>query len=108
MLIPRLRLSQQRGDLAKRIELLLEEFAAEDPGGEATQRRDTAIFGPCRVWEEKSPPRCLAKLHKLSQRDYHPLRCYAGSVPITRQSGKKTTVVMWQGCNERLRNALYH
>ena len=44
----------------------------------------------------------------IAERDYHALRCYGGAAPITRQSGKKKSVSMRQGCNERLRNALYH
>lgn len=44
----------------------------------------------------------------IADRDYHALRAYAGSAPITRQSGKKTVVLMRRGCNDRLRNALYH
>jgi transposase len=44
----------------------------------------------------------------IADRDYHGLRCYAGTAPVTRQSGKKTVVLMRHGCNERLRNALYH
>ena len=44
----------------------------------------------------------------IAELDYHALRCYAGTAPITRQSGKKMVVIMRQGCNERLRNALYH
>ena len=46
--------------------------------------------------------------HAIAERDYHALRCYAGSAPITRQSGKTAVISMRQGCNERLRNALYH
>jgi transposase len=44
----------------------------------------------------------------IAERDYHALRCYSGSAPITHQSGKKKVVLMRRGCNERLRNALYH
>lgn len=44
----------------------------------------------------------------LAERDYHALRSYAGVAPITRQSGKRQTVMMRQSCNERLRNSCYH
>jgi transposase len=44
----------------------------------------------------------------LANRDYHALRAYAGVAPVTRQSGKKATVLMRYGCNLRLRNAVYH
>lgn len=44
----------------------------------------------------------------LGERDYQALRAHAGVAPITHRSGKKRSVVMRQGCNGRLRNALYH
>lgn len=45
----------------------------------------------------------------LRERDYHALRALAGAAPVTRRSGKcKPLVLMRQGCNRRLRNALYH
>jgi transposase len=44
----------------------------------------------------------------LADRDYHALRSYGGTAPITHQSGKRRSVVMRQGCNQRLRNAIYH
>jgi transposase len=44
----------------------------------------------------------------ISDRDYEALRSYAGVAPVTRQSGNKKTVVMRRGCNNRLRNAVYH
>ena len=44
----------------------------------------------------------------LSRRDYHALRAHAGIAPVTRQSGKHTTVSMRRACNARLREAFYH
>jgi transposase len=48
----------------------------------------------------------------IAERDYHALRCYSGAAPhpegTRHQSGKKKVVLMRRGCNERLRNALYH
>src|SRR5262249_59115110 len=44
----------------------------------------------------------------LADRDYRALRAYAGVAPVTRQSGKRATVLMRYGCNLRLRNAIYH
>jgi transposase len=44
----------------------------------------------------------------LRARDYEALRALAGVAPITRQSGKKKTVVMRHACNPRLREATYH
>ena len=44
----------------------------------------------------------------IVDRDYQALRSYAGVAPVTRQSGNKKIVVMRRGCNNRLRNAVYH
>ncbi len=57
----------------------------------------------------KSPPRALSEASQaIAERDYHALRCYSGAAPVTHQNGKKKSVLMRRGCNERLRNALYH
>jgi transposase len=44
----------------------------------------------------------------IAQRDYYALRAHSGIAPVTRQSGKSKQVDMRCGCNERLRNAMYH
>ena len=44
----------------------------------------------------------------IRERDYEALRCYAGTAPVTRQSGKRKTVGMRQACSPRLRNAVYY
>lgn len=44
----------------------------------------------------------------IAERDYHGLRCYTGAAPVTRQSGNKKVILMRQGCNQRLRNAVHH
>jgi transposase len=44
----------------------------------------------------------------LAERDYHALRTHAGIAPVTKQSGKRRSVVMRYACNGRLRYALYH
>jgi transposase len=44
----------------------------------------------------------------LAERDYYALRTHAGIAPVTKQSGKRRTVVMRYACNDRLRYALYH
>jgi transposase len=40
--------------------------------------------------------------------DYRRLRCYAGTAPVTKQSGKNRRVLMRHGCNHRVREACYH
>ena len=44
----------------------------------------------------------------LAARDYHGLRAQAGVAPVTRQSGRRTLVVMRYACNPRLRHAVHH
>ncbi len=44
----------------------------------------------------------------IRERDYKSLRCYAGTAPVTRQSGKRKTVGMRQGCSPRSRNAVFY
>ena len=44
----------------------------------------------------------------IRERDYESLRCYAGTAPVTRQSGKRKTIAMRQACSPRLRNAVFH
>ncbi len=44
----------------------------------------------------------------IRERDYESLRCYAGTAPVTKQSGKRKTVGMRQACSPRLRNAVFY
>ena len=108
LLLPRLRLlHQQRTDLARRISALLDELAAPTEGRK--EHRDAAILLSLPGLGRKIAATMLSEASQaIADRDYHALRCYSGAAPITRQSGKKKTVAMRRGVNERLRNALYH
>lgn len=108
MLLPRLRLlHRQRTDLARRISTLLEELTAPAEG--QSEHRDAAILLSLPGLGRKVAATMLSEASQaIAERDYHALRCYSGTAPITHQSGKKKVVLMRQGCNERLRNALYH
>lgn len=112
LLLPRLRLlRQQRLEIAKRMEALLEELTTpvEAAPGEVAKHRDAAVLLSLPGVGRQIAATMLSEASQaLAERDYHALRCYAGAAPITRQSGKKKVVVMRQGCNERLRDALYH
>jgi transposase len=44
----------------------------------------------------------------IRDRDYHALRCYAGTAPVTKQSAKRKTVNMRHACSSRLRQAMHH
>jgi transposase len=108
LLLPRLRLlHRQRTDLARRIEAILEELASAAEG--QPEHRDAAILLSLPGLGRKVAATMLSEASQaIAERDYHALRCYSGAAPITRQSGKKKIVLMRRGCNERLRNALYH
>jgi transposase len=108
MLLPRLRLlHRQRTDLARRISTLLEELTA--PAEAQSEHRDAAILLSLPGLGRKVAATMLSEASQaIAERDYHALRCYSGTAPITHQSGKKRVVLMRQGCNQRLRNALYH
>jgi transposase len=108
LLLPRLRLlHRQRTDLARRINALLDELASPAEGEQ--EHRDAAILLSLPGLGRKVAATMLSEAAQaIAERDYHALRCYSGAAPITRQSGKKKSVLMRRGCNERLRNALYH
>lgn len=109
LLLPRLRLlQQQRLQIAKRMEAVLADLVAPDPA-HASEHRDAAVLLSLPGVGRQIAATMLSEAsHAIADRDYHALRAYAGSAPITRQSGKKAVVLMRRGCNERLRNALYH
>jgi transposase len=108
LLIARLRLlAQQRKEVEQRIEQQLTGWGA-DP--ERTEHRDVQLLLSLPGIGRVVTATMLAEASQpLAERDYHALRSYAGVAPVTRQSGKrKRQVVMRYGCNQRLRNALYH
>jgi len=108
LLLPRLRLlHQQRTDLGRRINALLDQLATPAEGQQ--EHRDAAILLSLPGLGRKIAATMLSEASQaIADRDYHALRCYSGAAPITRQSGKKKIVLMRRGINERLRNALYH
>jgi transposase len=108
LLLPRLRLlHRQRTDLARRIDAILDELAAPAQGQQ--EHRDAAILLSLPGLGRKVAATMLSEASQaIAERDYHALRCYSGTAPITKQSGKKKIVLMRRGVNERLRNALYH
>jgi transposase len=108
LLLPRLRLlHQQRTDLARRIQAILEELASAQQ--DQSEHRDAAILLSLPGLGRKVAATMLSEASQaIAERDYHALRSYSGAAPITRQSGKKMIVTMRYACNLRLRNALYH
>lgn len=110
LLLPRLRLlQQQRAAIAKKLEALLEQLAAPNQSGETVEHRDAEVLLSLPGVGRQVAATMLSEASQaIAERDYHGLRCYTGVAPVTRESGKKRVVLMRQGCNERLRNALYH
>jgi transposase len=110
LLLPRLRLAhQQRLEVGRRIEMVLDELSVPTENGEQLKHRDVQLLLSLPGVGKLVGATMLAEASQpLADRDYHRLRCYAGTAPVTRQSGKRKTVVMRRGCNNRLRDALYH
>lgn len=111
LLIPRLRLvHQQRHHCQTRLETLLKQLGSEEEAeGQKREHRDVQILRSLPGVGRVVTATMLAEASQpLAERDYHALRAHGGIAPVTRQSGKRSHVVMRHGCNTRLRNALYH
>ena len=91
---------------ARRIEQILEELSTH--GGEQAVPDVQVLLSLPGVGRIITATMIAQAPQLLVDRDYHGLRAYAGVEPVTRQSGKKSTVLMRYGCNLRLRNAVYH
>jgi transposase len=110
ILLPRLRmLHQQISEIAQRMERLLEEMGAAGTDCQPGEHRDATILLSLPGVGRKVSATVLSEASQaLADRDYHGLRCLAGTAPITRQSGKQKVVLMRYACNQRLRNALHY
>lgn len=109
LLLPRLRLLQkQRLQISQRLEAVLMELATPDPAHPSEHRDAAVLLSLPGVGRQTAAMMLSEASQAIADRDYHALRAYAGSAPITRQSGKKEIVLMRWGCNQRLRQALYH
>lgn len=99
-------LSQQRREVARRIKQILSALM-QDP--QRKEHRDVQVLYSVQGVGRIIAATMLAEAWQpLANRDYHALRIYGGAAPVTRQSGKRKHVVMRYGCNQRLRQALYH
>jgi transposase len=111
LLLPRLRLVHtQRQRCGARLDALLDKLAAvEGDDGQQREHRDVEILRSLPGVGRVVAATVLAEASgPLAERDYHALRTHAGIAPVTKQSGKRRTVVMRYACNGRLRYALYH
>ncbi|HZQ53051.1 MAG TPA: transposase [Bryobacteraceae bacterium] len=108
-LLPRIvPLDQQIRDVERRIARVLKDLR-ENAGGDPGKPRDVDLLlslpglGPTiasTILSEASRP--------IRERDCHALRCYAGTAPVTKQSGKRRTVSMRYACSARIRQAVFY
>lgn len=107
LILPMMRLLLgQRKDLERRIEALLEQMST---AGQLAEHRDVTILRSLPGVGRVITATMLAEASQaLAERDYHTLRGYGGIAPITRQSGKRKSILIRRSCNQRLRNAIYH
>jgi transposase len=108
-LIARLRLlNEQRALVARRInEMLHELVSTAKSASDQRTSRDVELLCSLPGWEELWFQQCW--LRPLSHLPLGTaMRSYAGIAPVTRQSGKRKQVVMRYGCNQQLRDAVYH
>lgn len=96
--------------LVKQLQLLEKQLQEYRKAIEAMFARhpDHDIFGSLPGLGAKTPPRLLAEIGTIRERFNNPqsLQAYAGTAPVTRQSGKYRSVVFRLGCNKHLRSAV--
>jgi transposase len=109
LLLPQVRLlDQQLRDVGRRIQEILNSWMKipkeeGEPPCDASLMLSIPGIGPAvaaTLLSEASRP--------IRERDYQALRCYAGTAPVTKQSGKRKTIDMRYACSPRLRRALYY
>jgi len=96
--------------LVKQLQLLEKQLQEYRKAIEAMFARhpDHDIFGSLPGLGAKTPPRLLAEIGTIRERFGSPqsLQTYAGTAPVTRQSGKYRDVFFRLGCNKYLRSAV--
>jgi transposase len=109
LLVPRLRLvHEQHARCGRRLEVLLAALAAPAPG-DPREHRDVEILRSLPGVGSVVTATMLAEASQpLAAREYQTVRAQTGVAPVTRQSGKRASVLMRYACNHRLRNAMYH
>ena len=114
LLLPQVRvISDQRKRCGTRVEALLTALETqENSKGQSGEHRDVTILRSLPGVGRKVAATMLAEASRLlADRDYHTLRRYGGSAPVTKSSGKSRArpfVHMRYACNHRVRQALYH
>jgi len=97
----------QRRQCEQRIKSLLTELHTES--GEQNEHRDADIIQSFPGAGMRVTATMLSEATEpLKRRDYHVLRCRAGSAAVTRRSGKSRRALMRYSCNGRLRDAVFY
>jgi transposase len=106
VLLPQLRLVHKQLDATdKALENLLDDL---EKASQKKEHRDVTIIRSLPGAGTIVAATMLAEAREaLVGRDYHRLRLIAGTAPVTRQSGKSSSVSMRRACNPRLRTALH-
>lgn len=109
LLLPQIRLlDQQLRDVSRRIGQILSTLAKSDAEDAALPSDASLILSIPGIGPAVASTLLTEASRPIRERNYQALRCYAGTAPITKQSGKKKTIIMRNACSGRLRKAVYH
>lgn len=109
LLLPQVKLlEEQLREVGNRIKRLLSTMIETNAGTELPPCDADLILSIPGIGPAVAAALLTEASRPVRERDYEALRCYAGTAPVTRQSGKRKTVGMRQACSPRLRNAVYH
>jgi transposase len=112
VLLPRLALvARQRRDAARELTRLLDALETARPAEDQREHSDVAIVRSMPGIGTRVAARMLSEASQpLVDRAYHVVRCWMGTAPVTKQSGRRrrSAVTMRYACNRYLREAAYH
>jgi transposase len=109
LLLPQVKLlEQQLREVGNRIKRLLNAMIETNAGAVQPPCDASLVLSIPGVGPAVAAALLTEASSPIRERDYEALRCYAGTAPVTRQSGKRKTVGMRQACSPRLRNAVYY
>lgn len=113
LLLPRVALvARQRREAARQLTRLLDALETDvPPGGDQREHSDVAIVRSMPGIGTRVAARMLSEAAQpLVERAYHVVRCWMGTAPVTKRSGRRRRgiVTMRYACNRHLREAAYH
>ena len=109
LLLPQIKLlDQQLRDVSRRIGQILATLAKPNPEDEALPSDANLILSIPGIGPAVASTLLTEASRPIREREYQALRCYAGTAPVTKQSGKRKTILMRNACSVRLRKAVYH